>query len=149
MLSHFSHVRLCVTPQTLAQQTPPSLGFSRQEYWTRGWANPRDAGSISEAGPGLTPQTALVSLRRPCSKSPGPGSTLPHWGLEDPPQVPRATPGPAALTEKVVLVTSTLLWVMPPLRLPGMPPPCCFFWLLTMVSMEWLRTRMALCRDSR
>lgn len=51
----------------------------------------------------------------------------------------------AMLTEKVVLVTSPLLCAMPPLRLPGMPPPWCFFWLPTMVSMEWLRTRMALC----
>lgn len=51
----------------------------------------------------------------------------------------------AALTEKVVLVTSLLLCAMPPLRLPGMPLPWCFFWLPTIVSMEWLRTRMALC----
>ena len=29
--SHFSHVRLCVTPQTTAHQAPPSLGFSRQD----------------------------------------------------------------------------------------------------------------------
>ena len=34
MLSHFSHVRLCVTPQTAAHQAPPSLRFSRQEYWS-------------------------------------------------------------------------------------------------------------------
>ena len=34
LLSHFSHVRLCVTPQTAAHQPPPSLGFSRQEYWS-------------------------------------------------------------------------------------------------------------------
>ena len=33
LLSHFSSVRLCVTPQTAAHQAPPSLGFSRQEYW--------------------------------------------------------------------------------------------------------------------
>ena len=33
-LSHFSHVRLCATPQTVAHQDPPSLGFSRQEYWS-------------------------------------------------------------------------------------------------------------------
>ena len=32
--SRFSHVRLCVTPQTAAHQAPPSLGFSRQEYWS-------------------------------------------------------------------------------------------------------------------
>ena len=33
LLSHFSHVRLCVTPQTAAHQALPSLGFSRQEHW--------------------------------------------------------------------------------------------------------------------
>ena len=31
LLSHFSRVRLCVTPETAAHQAPPSLGFSRQE----------------------------------------------------------------------------------------------------------------------
>ena len=30
-----SRVRLCATPETAAQQAPPSLGFSRQEYWSR------------------------------------------------------------------------------------------------------------------
>ena len=34
MLSHFSHVRLCVTPWTAAHQVPLSMGFSRQEYWS-------------------------------------------------------------------------------------------------------------------
>ena len=34
LLSHFSHVRLCVTPQTEAHQAPPSLGFCRQEHWS-------------------------------------------------------------------------------------------------------------------
>ena len=34
LLSHFSRVRLCATPQTEAHQAPPSLGFSRQEYWS-------------------------------------------------------------------------------------------------------------------
>ena len=34
LLSHFSHVRLCVTPQTEAHQAPLSLGFSRQEHWS-------------------------------------------------------------------------------------------------------------------
>ena len=34
LLSHFSHVRLCVTPQTAAHQAPPSLGFSRQGRWS-------------------------------------------------------------------------------------------------------------------
>ena len=29
-----SHVRLLATPWTAAHQTPPSMGFSRQEYWS-------------------------------------------------------------------------------------------------------------------
>ena len=33
LLSRFSRVRLCVTPETAAHQAPPSLGFSRQEHW--------------------------------------------------------------------------------------------------------------------
>ena len=34
LLSHFSCVRPCATPETAAHQAPPSLGFSRQEYWS-------------------------------------------------------------------------------------------------------------------
>ena len=34
LLSHFSHVRLCATPWTAAYRAPPSVGFSRQEYWS-------------------------------------------------------------------------------------------------------------------
>ena len=34
LLSRFSRVRLCVTPQTAAHQAPPSLTISRQEYWS-------------------------------------------------------------------------------------------------------------------
>ena len=34
LLSRFSHVRLCATPETAAHQSPLSLGFSRQEYWS-------------------------------------------------------------------------------------------------------------------
>ena len=35
LLSRFSRGRLCATPQTAAHQAPPSLGFSRQEHWSR------------------------------------------------------------------------------------------------------------------
>ena len=38
LLSHFSHVRLCATLWTIAHQTPQSMGFSKQEYWSgSGW----------------------------------------------------------------------------------------------------------------
>ena len=34
LLSRFSCVRLCVTPEMAAHQAPLSLGFSRQEHWS-------------------------------------------------------------------------------------------------------------------
>ena len=34
LLSRFSRVRLLATPWTAAYQAPPSVGFSRQEYWS-------------------------------------------------------------------------------------------------------------------
>ena len=34
LLSGFSPVPLCATPQTAAQKAPPSLGFSRQDHWS-------------------------------------------------------------------------------------------------------------------
>ena len=34
LLSCFSRVRFCATPQTAAHRAPPSLGFSRQEHWS-------------------------------------------------------------------------------------------------------------------
>ena len=32
-MKSLSHVRLLATPWTVAYQAPPSMGFSRQEYW--------------------------------------------------------------------------------------------------------------------
>src|SRR5574337_155402 len=34
LLSRFSRVRLFATPWTAAYQAPPSMGVSRQEYWS-------------------------------------------------------------------------------------------------------------------
>ena len=34
LLSRFSRVRLCATPETAAHQAPRSLGFFRQEHWS-------------------------------------------------------------------------------------------------------------------
>ena len=34
LLSRFSRVRLCATPEMEAHQAPPSLGFSMQEHWS-------------------------------------------------------------------------------------------------------------------
>ena len=34
LLSRFSHVQFCGTPETTDHQAPPCLGFSRQEHWS-------------------------------------------------------------------------------------------------------------------
>ena len=44
-----SRVRLLVTPWTTAYQTPPSMGFSRQEYWS-GVPLPSPLGDNSKGG---------------------------------------------------------------------------------------------------
>ena len=36
LLSHFSCVGPCATPETAAHQAPLPLGFSRQEHWNTG-----------------------------------------------------------------------------------------------------------------
>ena len=51
-LSGLSHVRLLVTPWTAAYQAPPSMGFSRQEYWS----------GVPAAGPDFSQATVLSSL---------------------------------------------------------------------------------------
>ena len=33
-MKSLSHVRVFATPWTVAYQAPPSVGFSRQEYWS-------------------------------------------------------------------------------------------------------------------
>ena len=33
-MKSLSHARLLATPRTAAYQAPPSMGFSRQEYWS-------------------------------------------------------------------------------------------------------------------
>ena len=53
MLSRFSRVRLCATPWTAAYQDPPSMGFSRQEYWSGlPWPSSLLSISLSKRGEG-------------------------------------------------------------------------------------------------
>ena len=46
ILSRFSHVQLFPTLRTIAHQAPPSIGFSRQEFW-RGLPFPSPLKSIN------------------------------------------------------------------------------------------------------
>ena len=70
LLSLFSCVRLCATPQTAAHQAPPSLGFSRQGHWSglpfpspvhesEKWKWSRSVVSDSSQSPGLQPTRLL------------------------------------------------------------------------------------------
>ena len=52
-MKSLSHVRLFVTPWTVAYRAPPSMGFSRQEYWSElPFPSPRDL-----PGPGIEPRS--------------------------------------------------------------------------------------------
>ena len=73
LLSHFSCVRLCATPETAAHQAPPSLGFSRQEHWSglplpspkqesEKWKWSRSVVSDSSRPRGLQPTGLLCAL---------------------------------------------------------------------------------------
>ena len=57
VLVRFNRIPLSLTPQTVACQSPLSMGFSRPEYWSRlPFPSPRDL-----SDPGIEP-TSLTSL---------------------------------------------------------------------------------------
>ena len=69
-----SHVRLFVTPWTVAYQTPPSMGFSRQEYWSGlPFPSPGDL-----PNPGIKPRSP--ALEADALTSEPPGKTIPKKG---------------------------------------------------------------------
>ena len=55
-----SHVRVFATPWTAAHQVPPSMGFSRQEYWS---GSPVPSPSIRHSGCLKTLPSTLVRRR--------------------------------------------------------------------------------------
>ena len=61
------HVRLSVTPWTVAHQAPLSMGFSRQEYWS-GLTCP-SPGDLSD--PGIEPQSPTLQAGSSPSEPPG------------------------------------------------------------------------------
>ena len=62
-----SRVQLCVTPWTVAHQTPPSMGFSRQEYLNGlSFLSPGDL-----PDPGIEPRSPTLQADSLLSKSQG------------------------------------------------------------------------------
>ena len=62
-----SHVRLFAIPWTLAHQAPPSMGFSRQEYWS-GLLFP-SPGDLPD--PGIEPRSPALQADDLTSEPPG------------------------------------------------------------------------------
>ena len=58
VLSRFSHVWLFATPWTAAHQAPLSMGFSRQEYWSRLPCSPPE----DLPNPGIKPTCPVCPL---------------------------------------------------------------------------------------
>ena len=63
----FSHVQLFVSPWTVACQAPPSMGFSRQEYWS-GVLFPFP-GDLPD--PGIKPRSPALQVDSLPSEPPG------------------------------------------------------------------------------
>ena len=62
-----SHVRLFVTPWTVAPQAPLSMGFSRQEYWSGlSFPSPGDL-----PNPGMEPESPALQADALSSEPPG------------------------------------------------------------------------------
>ena len=64
--SEVSHVRLLATPWTAAHQAPPSMEFTRQEYWS-GVPLPSGTGKPKEINSPLEPTERNTALPTPCS----------------------------------------------------------------------------------
>ena len=62
-----SRVQLFVTPWTVAHQAPPSMGFSRQEYWS-GLPFP-SPGDLRD--PGIQPRSPTLQADTLTSEPPG------------------------------------------------------------------------------
>ena len=89
LLSRFSGVQLCATPETAAHQAPPFLGFSRQEHWSglpfpspmhesEKWKWSRSVVSDSSPPHGLQPTRLLRPWDFP-GKSTGVGAIAFSW----------------------------------------------------------------------
>ena len=70
-----SHVRLFATPWTVVHQAPPSIGFFRQEYWSRlPFPSPGDV-----PDPGIKPGSPALRADALTSEPPGkPSKSIPE-----------------------------------------------------------------------
>ena len=63
LLSRFNRVQLCATPQTAAHQAPLSLGFSRQEHWSRlPFPSPMRESEVTQSCPTVSNETSVCYI---------------------------------------------------------------------------------------
>ena len=72
-VNSLSHVPLFATPGTVAYQAPPSMGFSRQEYWC-GLPFP-SSGDLPD--PGIEPRSPTFQADASTSEPPGEAPDVP------------------------------------------------------------------------
>ena len=77
-MKSLSRVQLFVTPWTVAYQAPPSMGFSRQEYWS-GVPFP-SPGDVPD--PGIEPRSPSLEADTLTSEPPGKPSDVVGQYLE-------------------------------------------------------------------
>ena len=68
-------MRLLATPWTVAHQAPPSMGFSRQEYW-RGLPFPSPGDHLN---PGIKPRSPTLQVDSLPSEPPGKCKLVNHF----------------------------------------------------------------------
>ena len=86
LFGRFSHVQLFVTPWTVASQAPPSMGFSRRQYWSGFPCPPPGIFPAQGSNPGLLHcRQILYPLSHQEGRSPTPGPLLLYQCLSDPP----------------------------------------------------------------
>ena len=80
LLSRFSRVRFCEIPWTAAYQAPPSMGFSRQDYWSGlPLPSPHSVYTTSRMNPAAAAKSlqSCPTLCDPIDSGSPPGSSVP------------------------------------------------------------------------
>ena len=97
----FSRVQLFATPWTVAHQAPPSMGFSRQEYWSGlPFLSPGDL-----PNPGIEPRSPVLQADALTSEPPESKHLLISW----------LQPYSAVILEPPKIKSVTLSFVSPPI----------------------------------